>query len=119
MLTAIANEAGVLRFVFNTADEDMQGWTELELPTGFDPANGPWLVVDGKVVADTAKIEAGCLAALRSERDARLAATDWTQLADVPEPLALAFRPYRQSLRDLPETTADLLAPEWPELPAV
>lgn len=61
---------------------------------------------------------APALAALRAERDARLRACDWTQLPDVPEPTRLAWLTYRQALRDLPETTIDPFAPEWPTPPA-
>ncbi len=54
---------------------------------------------------------------LRAERDARLAACDWTQLRDAPVD-ATAWAAYRQALRDLPELTADPANPVWPEPPA-
>lgn len=52
-------------------------------------------------------------AALRGERDRRLAATDWTQMPDAPLADAdrAAWQAYRQALRDMPATTADLAAP--------
>lgn len=58
-------------------------------------------------------------AAMRAQRDARLAASDWTQMVDVPltSPTVDAWRAYRQALRDLPGLTADPSAPEWPEKP--
>ena len=40
-------------------------------------------------------------AEVRKERDAKLAATDWTQVADAPVDQA-AWAVYRQALRDIP-----------------
>lgn len=54
--------------------------------------------------------------ALRRKRNKLLAATDWTQLPDVPESVKLPAQEYRQALRDLPET-ADPYSTEWPENP--
>lgn len=63
------------------------------------------------------------LEALRTERNRRLAATDWTQLPDAPlspEERA-AWQAYRQALRDLPALVSeeDLLSGRipWPEPP--
>ena len=61
---------------------------------------------------------AKALAQLRVERDRRLAGCDWTQLADVPDTTRDAWQPYRQALRDLPETT-DPFAPAWPAAPEI
>lgn len=55
---------------------------------------------------------------LRYERDRRLSATDWTQLADVPSTTKAKWKAYRKALRDLPAKTADPAAPEWPVSPA-
>lgn len=55
---------------------------------------------------------------LRSERDGLLAASDWTQLPDVPVDTASAWADYRQALRDLPDTVSDPRAAVWPEAPA-
>jgi hypothetical protein len=51
---------------------------------------------------------------LRSERNARLAASDWTQAADATGDTA-AWATYRQALRDLPDNTTDPENPVWPE----
>jgi hypothetical protein len=54
---------------------------------------------------------------LRAERDARLAASDWTQLADAPADAA-AWVKYRKALRDLPAKIKDPTAEvKWPEPP--
>ena len=71
--------------------------------------------IDGEIVPD----RTAAWAALRAERDGRLAATDWTQLPDAPltvEQVA-AWRTYRQQLRDLPANTADPRNPIWPTRP--
>ena len=50
----------------------------------------------------------------RSERDRRLAASDWTQLPDSPltGPQRQAWADYRQALRDL-----DMDGTDWPDAP--
>ena len=57
---------------------------------------------------------------LRQERNARLAASEWTQVADNPltEAQRVEWRVYRQALRDLPDNTNDPANPVWPEQPA-
>lgn len=54
---------------------------------------------------------------LRSERNRRLSACDWTQTADAPVDRA-AWAAYRQALRDLPANTDDPRDPQWPSPPA-
>lgn len=86
---------------------------------------------DGKVIAGNdngdpvaltplAPSEKEILIALRRRRDALLTASDWTQVPDAPFPAEqrAAWAAYRQALRDLPETTTDLAAVEWPAAPA-
>ncbi len=51
---------------------------------------------------------------MRHWRNAELARTDWTQVADAPVDKA-AWATYRQALRDLPSSNAD---PRQIELPA-
>lgn len=70
--------------------------------------------------ADQKAGEAAQADQLRAERDARLAATDWTQLVDSPldDKQADAWGDYRQALRDLPADTKDPAEPDWPEPPA-
>lgn len=54
--------------------------------------------------------------AVRSKRNALLAASDWTQLADAPVDKD-AWATYRQSLRDITETFATPDAVVWPTKP--
>lgn len=58
-------------------------------------------------------------AAVRAQRDARLAASDWTQIADAPlsAPAVEAWRAYRQALRDIPGTFNNPSNVIWPETP--
>ena len=62
------------------------------------------------------------IADLRSRRNQLLAASDWTQVADVALTVDqdTAWRDYRKSLRDLPaglRTAEDVKAVEWPTTP--
>ena len=68
--------------------------------------------------AKSAAMKWHALKALRSERNARLAQGDWTQLADAPVD-AKAWAKYRQELRDLPATIEDPTTTiVWPTPPA-
>ena len=40
---------------------------------------------------------------IKTERNSRLASTDWTQLPDIPQPTRDLWEPYRQALRDMPQ----------------
>ena len=54
---------------------------------------------------------------VRAKRDALLAASDWTQVADAPVDAA-AWATYRQQLRDVPQNYILPDEVEWPEEPA-
>ena len=58
-------------------------------------------------------------AAIRAERNARLAACDWRMLSDSPlDPSDVeSWETYRQALRDVPQTFSDPEAVVWPEEP--
>ena len=57
--------------------------------------------------------------ALRSERDALLGSSDWTQYNDSPltDEVKAEWAVHRQALRDLPENTDDPANPTWPTPP--
>jgi hypothetical protein len=65
--------------------------------------------VDAQEVATAAR-------KLRSMRAALLAQSDWTQMPDAPVD-QVAWREYRQALRDLPANTPDPHNIDWPEAP--
>ena len=52
-------------------------------------------------------------AEVRTERDAKLAETDWTQVADAPVDQA-AWATYRQALRDIPDQAGFPTEVNWP-----
>ena len=54
---------------------------------------------------------------VRTERNAKLAATDWTQAADVPQAIKDNYASYRQALRDVPQQAGFPNQIVWPELP--
>lgn len=88
-------------------------------------------IVNGQVVELTAEEEAARDAeevawksgaadrawkALRLERNAKLAASDWMAMSDYT--MSDPWKTYRQALRDLPANTADPANPTWPEEPS-
>ncbi len=54
---------------------------------------------------------------IRSERDRRIAETDWTQLPDVPDKIKSKWQTYRQELRDVPQNNTDPANVVWPTKP--
>lgn len=56
---------------------------------------------------------------VRAERNALLAASDWTQIEDVPMETMVRrqWRAYRQELRDLPQRYEDPAGMIWPSKP--
>ena len=58
-------------------------------------------------------------ASLRTERNALLVSSDWTQSPDSPltDEVKAEWSVYREELRDLPDTTDDPDNPTWPEMP--
>ena len=71
---------------------------------------------DAKEAEYAAGADDRAAAEVRTERDVKLAATDWTQVADAPVDKA-AWATYRQSLRDVPSQAEfpDTIA--WPAEP--
>jgi Phage tail assembly chaperone protein len=53
----------------------------------------------------------------RSQRDALLAACDWTQCRDITDATVAAWQPYRQSLRDLTKQAGFPTSIVWPVAP--
>jgi hypothetical protein len=81
--------------------------------------NGVWTqtwAVTNASVDEIAVRTAERAASVRAERNARLSACDWTQLADAPVD-SLAWASYRQALRDITAQTGFPWSVEWPEIP--
>lgn len=53
----------------------------------------------------------------RVERNTKLAASDWTQLFDVPVNVKTAWASYRQALRDIPAQSGFPWNIQWPTQP--
>lgn len=82
--------------------------------------NGAWLLqwnVSNKTAEEVAAQDAAKANSLRAERNAKLAACDWTQVADAPVDTA-AWAVYRQELRDVPEQEGFPENIVWPTEPA-
>jgi hypothetical protein len=76
----------------------------IDMPEGVDAHTG--LPPPDTSVEDT-----------RIERDKRLAATDWTQHADIPQATKDKWAPYRQALRDVPQQAGFPETIDWPTPP--
>ena len=60
--------------------------------------------------------DARAMAALRQERNAKLAETDWMATSDYT--MSDAWKEYRKKLRELPENTDNPESPTWPTKPS-
>lgn len=56
-------------------------------------------------------------AEVRTERDTKLATTDWTQVADVSQSVKDSYAPYRQALRDITAQSGFPWTITWPVEP--
>lgn len=74
------------------------------------------VAVEAKTQAELDADAASLAAQVRTERNRRLAATDWTQLADAPVDAA-AWGAYRQALRDVTDQAEFPGAVVWPAEP--
>ena len=55
---------------------------------------------------------------IRQQRNAKLAACDWTQLPDVSVENLSAWQQYRQALRDITDSYDPVSGVEWPTPPS-
>lgn len=65
---------------------------------------------------DAALLEAQRVS-VRADRDARLAASDWTQGKDISDAVSMKWAVYRQALRDVPQQTGFPENITWPDKP--
>lgn len=94
--------------VQNTAEIERFGFTLADFPNAPTPEK-PTYNPDQRQLEQEAK-EA------RDQRDALLAASDWTQVPDAPVDQA-AWADYRQALRDVPEQDGFPTDIVWPTAP--
>jgi hypothetical protein len=98
---------------------------------GVEQIGGKWYTkhVVGPIFSDTpgataaeqnaaykARVDDEQATRVRADRNARLTACDWTQLADAPVD-DLAWAIYRQGLRDVPAQSGFPWEVSWPEVP--
>lgn len=74
--------------------------------------------LDAKKAAWAAGANDRAAAEIRTERDAKLTESDWTQVADAPVDQA-AWATYRQALRDIPSQAGFPNEVTWPTEPEV
>jgi len=72
---------------------------------------------DAQLAAHAANADTRKAVDIREERNAKLAATDWTQASDVPQSVKDSFAPYRQALRDVPTQSGFPNQVVWPVSP--
>jgi hypothetical protein len=86
---------------------------------GVEQIEGKWYTKYSVADMDAEQIavkDAEQAQAVRSERNAKLAETDWTQLVDSPVDHAAWFE-YRQALRDITAQAGFPWTIDWPERP--
>lgn len=79
--------------------------------------DGPCEVVNDAIVPLPVDADAIAARQVRSERNLKLTASDWTQIADAPVD-ASAWATYRQALRDVPDQPGFPNNVTWPQPPA-
>jgi len=94
--------------------------TQVAEPSTSPTYDGRWVlgwVVRPKTAEELREAEEDAAASVRNRRNNLLRDTDWTQLADVSNDIQVAWKPYRQELRDLPTQPGFPLAVTWPSKP--
>ena len=82
--------------------------------------NGAWTIgwqVTNKTTEELAQQDAEQAKNVRADRDAKLAASDWTQGKDIAENISTAWATYRQALRDVPAQAGFPWNVVWPTKP--
>lgn len=110
--------------VFPVISTDIPTVDYTKAVTEVDPklTKGKWVqtwLVTNRTAEEIAQIEADQWASVRSERNAKLASSDWTQLPDAPlsNIEMQSWASYRQELRDI-TTQTDPFNIVWPVEPA-
>jgi hypothetical protein len=99
--------------------------TVINIAVADEPLESNWIESDVAQIGD--KYENGhfvpqapdyelAAQAVRADRNIKLSASDWTQVADAPVDKA-AWTAYRQALRDMPQQEGFPTTIVWPEKP--
>lgn len=96
----------------------ISGWqiVEATLPTDYAPGKysfnaGVFSPIPFSATPEERKVKA---VEVREARDLLIAATDWTQLSDVPQAIKDKWAPYRKALRDVPQQAGFPFSVVWP-----
>lgn len=87
---------------------------------GVEQIDGKWYTkysvanMDAEAIAAT---DAAQAKSVREQRNAKLAASDWTQGKDIPDNISSAWATYRQALRDVPSQAGFPWDIQWPTQP--
>ena len=87
---------------------------------GVEQINGQWFTkwsvaeMDDEAKAATDADQAG---RIRSQRNQKLAESDWTQGKDIPDAVSQPWAVYRQALRDVPSQVGFPWDVQWPAQP--
>jgi hypothetical protein len=73
--------------------------------------------MDAEAAAYAAGADSRKATEVRTERNTKLSATDWTQAADVPQVVKDSYVTYRQALRDVPAQSGFPNQITWPTQP--
>jgi hypothetical protein len=112
-------EYGVHRVFFATQPELTATQVLVEGKPIFSTEDQRWtqtFTVRDMTTEEVQQRDAGQAVQVRSERNALLAASDWTQLSDAPVDQA-AWATYRQALRDVTSQEGFPWTITWPEMP--
>jgi hypothetical protein len=112
-------EYGVHRVFFATQPELTATQVLVEGTPVFSTEDQRWtqtFTVRDMTTDEVQQRDAGQAAQVRSERNALLAASDWTQVADAPVNKA-AWATYRQALRDVTAQAGFPWTIDWPVAP--
>lgn len=99
-------------YPYETVPRPPVGDAQRVVEGGFEQADGIWVRIWD--VEDIPLTEAE--ARIRSIRDERLVASDWTQVLDAPVD-QVAWAEYRQALRDVPDQERFPYSVTWPVEP--
>jgi hypothetical protein len=90
---------------------------DVDVPEDFIITNYEWNGTNVVLRARTNEQNAYLAEQVRSQRNALLTSSDWTQIPDYPGSNKTAWAIYRQALRDLTKQSGFPLEVTWPDAP--
>jgi hypothetical protein len=121
----IQNGVVINTIEYASTPNPVPGFPDDVIAVSSDTASVGWLYSSGTFTdphePSQAEKTAEAWVILRHFRDSRLNVCDWTQANDtqLSEAEVVAWKTYRQELRDLPATVSDPANPSWPTPPAI